>query len=104
MQESLLVRIFVTPLLFVSFIISLFLIDRDMYSKVFSGHGSYDQHYHTHQRKMAKREIEDAFHIRNRVLAAIFVISGLGLALAGWSSVKAAQFIFPGFASTKVLE
>lgn len=95
-QESLFTRVFITPLLFVSFIVSLFLIDKDTYSKVFSGHGSYDQHYHTHQRKMARREIEDAFHLRNRVLAAIFIITGFGFALAGWGGVKITQMLFPG--------
>lgn len=95
-QESLFARIFITPLLFFSFLVSLLLIDKDTYSKVFSGHGSYDQHYHTHQRKMARREIEDAFHLRNRVLAAIFVITGFGFALAGWSGVKVVQMLFPG--------
>ena len=94
-NESLFSRIFVAPVLFLSFLISLFLIDKDTYSKVLAGHGSYDQHYHSHQRKMAKREIEDAFHMRNRVLAALLVVCGLGFAVLGWTGSRAINLLFP---------
>lgn len=89
-------RFLLTPLLFISFLVSLFLIDKQTYSKVLSGHGSADSYYHSHQRKMAKREMEDAFHLRNKVLAAMFVISGIGLALIGWGGSKVLHALFPG--------
>jgi len=66
-----------------------------MYSKVFSGHPEHDSYYHTHQRKMARHEIDDAFHMRNRVLAAMFIFSGIGLAVVGWSGSRAYHALFP---------
>lgn len=97
--ESLISRVFVTPLLFVSFLISLFLIDKQTYGKVLNGHGSLDDHYHSHQRKMAKQELEDAFHLRNKVLAAMFIFSGIAFALLGWSGSRLLQMVFSSVAS-----
>ncbi|KAJ9662328.1 hypothetical protein H2198_001462 [Neophaeococcomyces mojaviensis] len=94
--ESLFARVVLTPLLFISFIISLFLIDKKTYSSVLNGHKSSDEYYHSHQRKLAKREMEDAFHMRNRVLAAICIFGGIGFALVGWTGSKAWYTIFPG--------
>lgn len=79
-----------------SFLISLFLIDKQTYSKVLSGHSHLDDYYHSNQRKMAKKEVEEAFHMRNRVLGVIFVAGGFGLALLGWSGSLAIRTIFPG--------
>lgn len=94
--ESLFSRIIVTPLLFISFLISLFLIDKQTYSRVLSGHSQVDHYYHSHQRKMAKQELEDAFHMRNRVLGVIFVVGGVSLAMFGWGGSMAVRTAFPG--------
>lgn len=94
-SESLVSRIFVAPVLFISFVISLFLIDRQTYAKVLNGHDSKNDYYHSNQRKMAKQEMNDAFHLRNRVIAAILVICGLGLALLSWTGSKAYHALFP---------
>lgn len=45
---------------------------------------------------MAKQELEDAFHMRNRVLGVIFVVGGVSLAVLGWSGSMAIRTIFPG--------
>lgn len=89
-------RIIMTPLLFISFLISLFLIDKQTYSTVLSGHPHSDEHYHSNQRKMAKQELEDAFHMRNRVLGVIFVLGGFGLAVLGWCGSLIVRTVFPG--------
>lgn len=93
--ESIVARFIMTPILFVSFLVSLFLIDRRTYAKVLSGHTSHDSYYHSHQRKMAKQEMEDAFHMRNRVLGVMFVLSGIGFAFVGWTGSKAYHALFP---------
>jgi hypothetical protein len=72
------------------------MIDKQTYSKVLSGHSHLDDHYHSNQRKMAKQEVEDAFHMRNRVLGVIFVVSGFGLAVLGWSGSLMVRTLFPG--------
>lgn len=85
-----------TPLLFISFLISLFLIDRQTYSKILSGHSALDDYYHSHKRKLGKHEVEEAFHLRNRVLGVILVSGGFGLAVLGWSGSLAIRTMFPG--------
>jgi len=93
--ESLVSRFIITPVLFISFLVSLLFIDRQTYAKVLSGHSPHDSYYHSHKRKMARQEVEDAFHMRNRVLGAMFVLSGIGLAVVGWTGSKAYQVLFP---------
>lgn len=87
-------RFFVTPVLFISFLISLLYIDRQAYSQVVAGHAGRDTYYHSHQRKMARREVEDAFHLRNRALAALLIAAGIGMALAGWTGSKVYHALF----------
>ncbi|KIX93878.1 uncharacterized protein Z520_10503 [Fonsecaea multimorphosa CBS 102226] len=82
--ESLLSRLIVAPVLFVSFLISLFLIDRQTYGSIFGRSGSQDGYYHSHQRKLAKREMDDAFQMRSKVIAAMVLLSAVSLALLAW--------------------
>ncbi|EXJ76006.1 uncharacterized protein A1O5_00514 [Cladophialophora psammophila CBS 110553] len=82
--ESLLSRLIVAPVLFVSFLISLFLIDRQTYGAIFARSGGQDGYYHSHQRKLAKREMDDAFQIRSKVIAAMVLLSAVSLALLAW--------------------
>ncbi|KIW80528.1 hypothetical protein Z517_07144 [Fonsecaea pedrosoi CBS 271.37] len=83
--ESLLSRLIVAPVLFISFLISLFLIDRQTYGSIFARSGSRDGYYHSHQRKLAKREMDDAFQMRSKVIAAMFIFSAVTLALLAWT-------------------
>lgn len=94
--ESIFTRVVITPLLFISFVVSLFLIDRDTYSHVLNGRASSDKYYHSRQGKLAKQSLEDAFHLRNRVLAAICIFGGIGFAFLGWTGSKAWYALFPG--------
>ncbi|OAP62192.1 hypothetical protein AYL99_04395 [Fonsecaea erecta] len=82
--ESLLSRVIVAPVLFISFLISLFLIDRQTYGGIFARSGSQDGYYHSHQRKLAKREMDDAFQMRSKVIAAMVLLSAISLALLAW--------------------
>ena len=86
--ESSFFRVLLTPILFVSFLISLVLVDKSTYKSVLSGHSSISQsetYYHSHQRKLAKTEMDQAFRRRNQVLAVIFVGSGVGMAIIAWA-------------------
>ncbi|KAL9619529.1 MAG: hypothetical protein Q9160_005892 [Pyrenula sp. 1 TL-2023] len=80
-SESLVSRILFAPLLFISFIVSLLIVDREASSSVFGlsspsddnsrssdKQGKEKKYYHSHQRKLAKREIGDAFKMRNKVI------------------------------------
>ena len=92
--ESILSRTLLGPVLFVSFIVSLFFVDQQTSAGIFessarTGLGRKQEHYyHSHQRKLAKREFDDAFALRNRVIAAMCVAGGLGLAGLGWCLSK----------------
>ena len=112
--ESLLSRTILAPALFISFLISLLVVDRATSTEVFShnadhdkhndrrssatltGHTGDDRYYHSHQRKLMKREMEDAFAMRNRVIAAMMVCGALGVAIVGWSGVKLWEYIVSG--------
>ncbi|OAL33622.1 hypothetical protein AYO20_07129 [Fonsecaea nubica] len=83
--EPLLSRLIVAPVLFISFLISLFLIDRQTYGSIFARSGSRDGYYHSHQRKLAKREMDDAFQMRSKVIAGMFIFSAVTLALLAWT-------------------
>ncbi len=48
-----------------------------------------ERYYHSHQRKLAKQEIDDAFNLRGRVIAGMCITSALGLAGIGWCLLKA---------------
>lgn len=83
-SEPLFTRLILGPVLFVSFLVSLFLIDRQSYSRIFTRSGSEDGYYHSHQRKLAKREMDDAFQLRGKVIAAMCMAGALSLALFVW--------------------
>ncbi|KIX07078.1 uncharacterized protein Z518_05055 [Rhinocladiella mackenziei CBS 650.93] len=82
--ESLFSRLLVAPILFVSFLISLFLIDRHNYSGIFARSGSKDGYYHSHQRKLAKQEMDEAFRMRRKVIAAMCMLTAVSLAFIAW--------------------
>jgi len=83
--EPLLSRLVVAPVLFVSFLISLFLIDRKHYGSIFASSGSKDGYYHSHQRKLAKQEMDDAFQMRRKVIALMMMLSAVALAVVAWA-------------------
>lgn len=83
--EPLLSRLVVAPVLFVSFLISLFLIDRKHYGTIFANSGSKDGYYHSHQRKLAKKDMEDAFQMRQKVIALMLMLSAVALAIVAWA-------------------
>jgi len=91
--DSTFTRLIVAPMLFVSFLFSLFLVDRQVWVSIFgssSGTSSgKDGYYHSHQRKLAKQEMNDAFALRRKVIAALCVVGGVALALVAWSLEKA---------------
>ncbi|OCT46810.1 hypothetical protein CLCR_02168 [Cladophialophora carrionii] len=83
--EPLLSRLIVAPVLFVSFLVSLVLIDRQTYGTVFGKSGSKDGYYHSHQKKLAKREMDDAFQMRSKVIAVMVLVFAVALALFAWT-------------------
>lgn len=93
--EPLLSRLILTPVLFITFLVSLLFVDRKAYSQVVAGHVPQDSYYHSHQRKLARREVEDAFHMRNRAMAALLIATGIGLAFLGWTGSKVIHALFP---------
>ncbi|KEF51981.1 uncharacterized protein A1O9_11971, partial [Exophiala aquamarina CBS 119918] len=84
-SEPLLSRLIVAPVLFVSFLISLFLIDRQHYGSIFANSKSEGGYYHSHQRKLAKREMNDAFQMRRKVIAIMAVLSAVAVAVVAWA-------------------
>ena len=60
------------------------LIDRQTYVSVFGKSGSTDGYYHSHQRKIAKQDMDDAFHMRNKIIAGMVMFSAVSLALFAW--------------------
>src|ERR1700733_3237184 len=95
---SIVSRTILGPVLFVSFIFSLFFVDKQTSAIIFesntrkdSTHG-HEHYYHSHQRKLAKREFDDAFALRKRVIAAMCVAGVIGLAGLGWFLTKAWAF------------
>jgi len=83
--ESLLSRLIVAPVLFISFLISLVLIDRQTYGTVFGKSASRDGYYHSHQKSLAKREMDDAFQLRGKIIAGMILLSAVALALFAWT-------------------
>lgn len=80
-------------MLLVSFLISLLLVDQKAVSSVFS-----KPHYidtYSRQRKAVREEVDDAFHLRNRVLGVVLFVGGLSAALIGWACTKAFSAVFP---------
>lgn len=111
-SEPLFTRLIVAPVLFVSFLISLFLIDRKTYGTVFShhpdpnshshshsstiSHDGDDEYYHSHKRKLARQEMEDAFALRSKVIAGFAILGGVSVAIVGWCGSKFFQAIVSG--------
>lgn len=84
LSEPLFTRLIVAPVLFVSFLLSLFFIDRKTYGGIFGGSGNKDGYYHSHQRKLAKQEVDDAFQMRRKVIAAMCLLGAVSLAIVAW--------------------
>jgi hypothetical protein len=96
--ESIISRTILGPVLFVSFIVSLFVVDKQTAAGILesntrkdSKHG-HEHYYHSYQRKLAKREFDDAFALRKRVIAAMCVAGVVGLTGLGWFLTKAWAF------------
>lgn len=85
LPEPLLIRLVVAPVLFVSFLISLVLVDRKHFGSILANSESKDGYYHSHQRKIAKRNMDDAFQIRRKVIALMFMFSAMALAVVAWA-------------------
>lgn len=82
-RESLFSRLIVVPVLCVSFLISLFFIDRQTSGGIF-GQSNKNAYYHSHQRKLAKQEINEAFQVRGKVIFAMCLLSAISLAVVAW--------------------
>ena len=74
---SVISRTFLVPILFVSFLVSLFFVDKKTSAGVFASNDrtdsqhKHEHYYHSHQRQLAKKELDDAFVLRKRVIAAM---------------------------------
>jgi hypothetical protein len=90
-SESFLSRTILAPVLFISFIFSLLIIDRRTSSLILSPPGSPpgsprpkspgkdpQGYYHSHQRKLARREVDEAFAIRGKVIVGMCVLGSVG--------------------------
>ena len=86
--ETFLSRTLLVPVLFVSFLFSLFIVDRNTSASIFSpsqaASPERERFYHSYQRKLAKREIDDAFVLRRRVIVAMCIACAIGIVGAGW--------------------
>jgi mannitol-specific phosphotransferase system IIBC component len=91
--ESIISRTLLGPVLFVSFIVSLFFVDQQTSAEIFESNArtdtkhEHEHYYHSHQ--LAKKEFDDAFALRKRVIAAMCVAGGISLAGLGWFLTKA---------------
>jgi hypothetical protein len=92
--ESIISRALLGPVLFVSFIFSLFFVDKQTSAGIFESNvrtdsiHEHEHYYHSHQRKLARKEFDDAFALRKRVIAAMCIAGGIGLAGLGWCLTK----------------
>lgn len=82
--ESLFSRLVIGPVVFVSFLISLLLVERKTYSSIFATGQNSNGYYHSHQRKLAKTDMDEAFQKRSTVLAGMCLLSGVAVAIAMW--------------------
>jgi len=91
-SDSFLARTLFAPILFLSFLFSLLWIDRKTSAEIFthdepklkSRKKSDSQHYHSHQRHLATRELEDAFAYQGKVIVLLCVGSAVVLVGASW--------------------
>jgi hypothetical protein len=92
---SVISRTFLVPVLFVSFLVSLFFVDKQTSAGVFASNDrtdsehKHEHYYHSHQRKLAKKDLDDAFVLRKRVIAAMCLAGGIALAGLWWCLTKA---------------
>jgi hypothetical protein len=101
-SDSFLARTLFAPILFLSFLFSLLWIDRKTSAEIFthdepklkSRKKSDPQHYHSHQRHLAKRELEDAFAYQGKVVILLCVGSAVALVVASWSVWRFWQWEF----------
>ncbi|KPI45385.1 uncharacterized protein AB675_568 [Cyphellophora attinorum] len=82
--ESLISRLIIGPVLFISFLVSLFLVDKKIYTSIFGSDSKQGGYYHSHQRKLAKSEMDQAFQQKNRVIAGLCMASGVAVAVVLW--------------------
>ena len=92
--ESAFSRLIAGPVLFVSFLISLAFIDKNNSNRVFGHSAEKGEHYHSHQRKLGKQEINDAFQQKNKVILLFLFVGGVGLAIAGWTTVMFWEWVW----------
>ena len=93
--ESAFSRLIAAPILFVSFLVSLALIDKQTSNKVFGKDPkSKDGYYHSNQKKLGKREMDDAFQMRNKVILLFCLASGVALAVAGFGASRLWQLVW----------
>jgi hypothetical protein len=92
-EASLFARLILAPILFISFILSFFFIDKQTVSEIFGGKPEKDAYYHSHQRKLAKTEMDAAWSRKNRVIAVLCIGSAVGLALVAWGGLKAWEYL-----------
>lgn len=92
-QDSLFTRFIVAPVLFISFLVSLVIVDKKAHGGIFKDHEDKDGYYHSHQKKLAKEEMDEAFHMRKKVIAAMLFSGGIGVALTAWLISKGWHFV-----------
>jgi hypothetical protein len=86
--EPFLARVIAGPILFISFLVSLALIDRQTSQKILGKEFNKDGYYHSHQRKLGKQEMNDAFQARPKVIAIFCLASGVILAVTAFAVSK----------------
>jgi hypothetical protein len=104
---SLLSRTIFAPILFLSFLFSLLIIDRQTSSSVLSpvgvapanakeagsGDATTPAYSHSHQRKLVKQDIAQAFAMHTKVAAAMCVFGGLVFVGTAWLGLQAWLFL-----------
>ncbi|KAF7504293.1 hypothetical protein GJ744_002482 [Endocarpon pusillum] len=104
-QESLLSRTIIAPVLFLSFIFSLLIVDQRTSSSILSPRGfppgsppskeKYSHsYYHSHQRKLAREQMDEAFAIRGKVIVGICVLAGIGIVGMAAIGVKIWSWVY----------
>jgi hypothetical protein len=96
--ESFLSRTLIAPLLFLSFLFSLLWIDRKTSAEIFTHEAPESKsqtrkssdpsskYYHSHQRHLARLEVDDAFAYQGKVIALLCVGSAVVLAGGSWAA------------------
>ena len=93
--ESLFSRLIAGPVFFISFLVSLALVDRETSGKIFGKDArSKDGYYHSHQKKLGRQEMDDAFQIRSKVIMMFCLASGIALAVAGFGATRLWQLVW----------